>query len=67
MKTEPNPQPLFGFPMGPWHDHFAWWPVRTYDGRLVWLKWVRRRGIQKLQHLDGGDDQWFQYHCEGRS
>lgn len=62
---EPNPIPLFGSPVGPWHDHFAWWPVRTYDGRLAWLRWVRRRSIQKHYYLFGGSDRWWQYHCEG--
>ncbi|ESZ60682.1 hypothetical protein NL532_24275 [Mesorhizobium sp. C120A] len=64
MRAEPNPTPFFGDAIGPWHDHFAWLPIRTYDQRLVWLKWCRRRCVQKHQYLDGGGDFWFQYHIE---
>lgn len=63
-QTEPNPQMRFADPVGPWHDYFAWWPVRTYDQRLVWLRWCRRRCLQKKQFLDGGSDFSWQYHCE---
>lgn len=62
--ADPDPQLRFGFPVGPWHDHFAWFLIRTYDDRLVWLRRVRRRRIQKHFYLDGGPDSWWQYHCE---
>lgn len=54
-------KPLFGDPIGPWHRVFAWWPIRTFDQCIVWLKWVERRCIQKHQYLDGGADFWWQY------
>jgi hypothetical protein len=35
-----------------WHDWFAWFPVRTDEGYLVWLEYVRRRFV----HLCGSWD-----------
>lgn len=64
MSIEPNPTPLFADAIGPWHDHFCWLPIRTYDQRLVWLRWVRRRCVEKRDFLRGGPDAWFQYHDE---
>ncbi|MER9912841.1 hypothetical protein NKJ71_19635 [Mesorhizobium sp. M0050] len=67
MRAEPNPTPFFGDAIGPWHDHFAWLPIRTYDQRLVWLKWCRRREVMKLYLFEGvgtGTEIWFQYHIE---
>ena len=61
---DPDPKMMFTSPVGPWHDHFAWLPVRTYDRRLVWLRWVRRRAMQKHQYLTGGPDFSWQYHRE---
>lgn len=61
------PHPMFGNPIGPWHDWFCWYPTRTYDGRLVWLRWLRRRRIQKHSYLFGGPDAWWQVHCEAAS
>lgn len=48
-------EPAFMFmdPIGPWHDWFAWRPVRTYDERWVWLRTVRRRRFQTKAYLDG--------------
>lgn len=63
--TEPNPIPFFGDVIGQWHDHYAWLPIRTYDQRLVWLRWVRRRCVHKHQYLSGGADFWWQFHAEG--
>ena len=60
------PLPMFGDPCGEWHRWFAWRPVRSYDGRLAWLRFVSRRGIQKHQYLHGGADFWFQYSIEDR-
>lgn len=66
MTYEPNPKPIFGDPIGPWHWWFAWKPIRTYDARIAFLRWVRRRCIQKHAYLPGGGpDQWWQYHAEG--
>ena len=27
----------------PWHEVFAWWPVKTVGGRYVWLRRVYKR------------------------
>lgn len=53
--------PMFGFPIAPWHDWFAWRPVRTWTGQLVWLQTVQRRMCQKSSYLPGPIDMWFQY------
>ena len=58
------PRPTFGDPIGPWRRVFAWWPTRTYDRQLVWLRPVWRRCIQKHDYLYGGDDFWWQYATE---
>jgi hypothetical protein len=55
------PQPQFGFPVAPFHRWFAWRPVRTYDGRLTWFRFVWRRLIQKHDYLHGRAAQWWQY------
>ena len=56
---------MFGEPIAPWHYWFAWHPIRTWDGRWVWLRKVQRRLIQRHQYIDHeGDDQWWQYHRE---
>ena len=63
--SDPDPRPAFGFPVGPWHDWFAWRPVRTYDNRFCWFLTIRRRRIQRHDYLAGpGQDAWWQYHCE---
>lgn len=64
-QTEPDPQMMFVAPVGPWHDWFAWRPIRTYDQRLVWFRRCRRRCLQLHQHLDGAPQFSWQYHCEG--
>jgi len=57
-----DPIPMFGHPIGLWHWHFTWWPIRTYDQRPVWLRGVERRCIQRHQYLSGGGpDFWWQY------
>ena len=57
----PNPKMMFTSPVGEWHRWFAWKPVRTYDQRLVWLRIVGRRCMQKHQYLQGGPDFSWQY------
>lgn len=65
MSGEPRRSPLFTAPVGPWHDWFAWRPVRTHDQRLVWLRWVRRRPLVRtliaLGSTDGPDLLWQHY------
>lgn len=60
--ADPEPKMMFTDPVGPWHWWFAWHPVRTFDQRLVWLRWCRRRCMQKHQYLYGGPDFSWQYH-----
>lgn len=55
------PQPQFGTPIAPFHKWFAWYPIKTYDHRIIWLRPVWRRRIQKHQHLNGGPNDWWQY------
>lgn len=54
-------KPTFGDPIGPWHRWFAWFPIKTYDRRRVFLHYVERRCIQRHAYLSGGPDFWFQY------
>ena len=54
-------KPQFGFPVAAWHFWFAWFPIRTFDGRLTWLRRVKRRLIQKHDYLNGGPTNWWQY------
>lgn len=62
MTREPTAlRPMFGDPIGEWHQWFAWRPVFTYDRRLVWLRRVLRRCIQKHLWLRGGPEFWWQY------
>jgi hypothetical protein len=62
----PGHKPMFGYPVGPWHWWFAWYPVRTWDGRMTWLRKVKRRLVQKNLHLSGPPADWFEYHrCDG--
>jgi hypothetical protein len=57
-------KPRFGDTIGPWHRAFAWWPVRTYDQRLAWMRFIWRRCIQKHEYLYGGGDFWWQRSIE---
>lgn len=54
-------KPLGGHAIGPWHNYFAWTPVRTYDYRIFWLRMIRRRRLQKNLTLPGPPVQWWQY------
>ena len=29
----------------PWHEVYAWWPVKTINGRSIWLKKVFKRRV----------------------
>lgn len=53
--------PMFGEPVARWHRWFAWKPIRTFDGRWTWGRFIERRLIQKHTYLDGGADFWRQY------
>lgn len=52
--------PLFGDPIGPWFQAFAWLPTHTYDRGWRWLCLIWKRPIQKHYYLDGGADFWWQ-------
>lgn len=52
-------QPQFGEFVGPWRRAFAWTPVRSFDGQLVWLRSYRRRRCQKRDYLPGPLEQWW--------
>lgn len=41
--------------------HFAWWPVRCFDGKIVWLRPVWARLCLRKPHLAGPDDPFWQY------
>ena len=63
MKIDDSiPPPLFAFIVSGWHWWFAWRPVRTWDGRRIWLKKTWRRLAQKRNCLDGVAWQTWQYH-----
>ena len=51
----------FGFPISDWRRTFAWLPVRTFDGRLIWLRPVMTRRYHLHDYLTGGPDQWSIY------
>lgn len=55
------PAPQFGELIGEWHKVFTWIPVRTYDNRFVWLKYVWRRCVCKHEYLPGEDCFWWWY------
>jgi hypothetical protein len=61
VRLDDIPNPLFGVPVAPWHMWFAWRPVRTWDGQIIWMRWVWRRWIQKKLHLIGATTMWWQY------
>jgi hypothetical protein len=55
---------LFGSPIGPVHDWFAWHPVRLWYGKWVWLRTVRRARITTKAHLPG--PMWERWTYEAR-
>jgi len=54
-------EPQFGRLVGEWHRWFAWYPVKTFDQRSVWFRFVWRRSVYKHQYLEGGPDWWWWY------
>lgn len=50
--------------IGSWHRWFAWYPVRTYDQRIVWFRIIWRACFQKPAYLSGLPDMWFVYSIE---
>lgn len=57
-------EPVFKFAdrISPWHTWFAWYPVRTYDGRWRWLKRLRRARMQNHDYLSFvALEQWWAY------
>lgn len=55
--------PMFGTPIGPWHEWFAWKPVRSFDGRFLFLQKIMRRRCQLHEYLDqsAGSRTWWQF------
>lgn len=49
------PKYLFGSFGGPAHLWFAWFPVKLWYGRWVWLRLIMRRRVIKHQYLHGPD------------
>ena len=54
----------FASPVGDWHLWFAWFPIKTWDKRIVWLRRVERRLLVKHSYLSGPSSEWFEYHYE---
>lgn len=51
--------------VGPFHRWFAWKPIRTWDGRFVWLRTVWRARTQTKDYLPRSHIQdWT--HCVGQ-
>jgi hypothetical protein len=44
----------------PWHEWYAWYPVRLKDGRWFWLETVHRRA-RVVQGNYGGEDLLYYY------
>jgi len=61
LKPMPEFKPQFGFIINGWHEWFAWYPVRTFDLRWVWLRKIYRAGVQRSDHINGGSAFWFIY------
>lgn len=51
----------FGTPIGPVFKWFAWYPVRTWWGKWVWMETVMVSRIIKEAHLDGADWVFWSY------
>jgi hypothetical protein len=61
IPSDKIPEPRYGYPIGEWHTWFAWFPIYTFDRRLAFLRFVKRRCIEKYDYLDGGAEFWWQY------
>lgn len=51
-------QPMFGFPISPWDQRFAWLPTPTVDRGWIWLARYWRRRIELYNHLPGNGRWW---------
>ena len=51
-----------GVVLSPWHWWFAWRPVRTWDGRIVWLVPVKRRRVWLEPKCPGPCIDHWDYH-----
>jgi hypothetical protein len=45
----------------PWHWWYAWRPVRSIDGRLLWLRTIKRRQFYFPVGLPGAPGPMFEY------
>ena len=56
---------VFGDYIGGWHRKFCLLPRKTYDGRIVWLRWVWRRRVLLKEHIQLDHPlaraQWWMY------
>ena len=55
------PEYEFAHYVGPSFRWFAWYPVRLWYGKRVWLCWVSVRLCSKHNYLDGPDWQFWVY------
>jgi hypothetical protein len=61
MRLKYHPQYEFGEHIGPSFEWFAWYPVRLWYGRMVWMRKVSCQRVQKRSHLDGHCWQFWSY------
>lgn len=62
-----NGQPAFGNFIGQWHKKFMWLPIKTYDDRIVWLRYVWRRRVLLHDYLPNPYphlDKWWWHQIE---
>jgi hypothetical protein len=57
-------RPMFGYIGGSWHQWFAWHPIITYDGRMIWLKRVWRNRAFPYEYCTNATPWWwYQVEC----
>lgn len=50
--------PMFGFPISPWDQRYAWLPTPTVDRGWIWFKPFWRRRCQLRNYLPGVGEWW---------